>query len=120
MDYLDKLSDSELEFLNKMMNEYITGTFEKTKKGTYRKDNFHKTKEERKTCTDRNNARIRDLYTRAETFQNLVPIDDSLIDELYYQKEMSEKEEYLMEQRVNAYFENKKKLSKKQQKEPNK
>lgn len=79
MDYLDKLNEEELEWYNKFMNEYMSGMFPKDDKGNYKKDNFHKTRKERKTCTDRNNARKRDLF-----------IDLKLTNTINYEKDLDE------------------------------
>lgn len=59
-DYVDKLSDSEKEWLNKFTNEYVHASLD-TKK---LKKNLHNTQKLKKDCFDRNNARNRDIYTR--------------------------------------------------------
>lgn len=59
MDYLKKLDDAELKFMNQFMAEYVSGAFKKTEDGDYSKDNFHKTIEERRECYSRNNTRNR-------------------------------------------------------------
>lgn len=59
MDYLKKLSPEELEFMNKFMAEYVSGSFKKDENGEYSSDNFHKTQEERRECYTRNNTRNR-------------------------------------------------------------
>ena len=59
MDYLRKLNDSELEYLNKFMAEYVSGAFKKDDKGNYSKENLHKSLEERRECYNRNNMRNR-------------------------------------------------------------
>lgn len=59
MDYLKKLSDAELKFMNQFMAEYVSGAFKKDDNGEYSSDNFHKNPEERRECYTRNNARTR-------------------------------------------------------------
>jgi len=59
MDYLKKLNEEELKFLNQFMAEYVSGSFKKDAIGTYSDDNFHKTAEERRECYTRNNIRNR-------------------------------------------------------------
>jgi len=63
MDYLKKLDDAELQYLNKFMAEYVSGAFKKDENGEYSEDNFHKTAEERKECYTRNNTRNRCALT---------------------------------------------------------
>lgn len=57
-DYIKELSDEEKEFLNKFNEEYYGAVldYEDLSK------NFHNTKELKKDCTDRNNARNRCMY----------------------------------------------------------
>jgi hypothetical protein len=59
MDYLKKLNNEELEFMNQFMAEYVSGAFKKNENGDYSDENFHKTSEERKECYSRNNTRNR-------------------------------------------------------------
>jgi hypothetical protein len=59
MDYLKKLDDAELKFMNQFMAEYVSGSFKKDEEGDYSDDNMHKTPEERRECYTRNNARTR-------------------------------------------------------------
>lgn len=61
-DYLDQLSVEELEWLNKFMEEHNGANLD------YKnlKNNLHNTKELKKDCTDRVNARNRCLYTIAK------------------------------------------------------
>lgn len=59
MDYLKKLDDAELNFMNQFMAEYVSGSFKKDETGQYSSENLHKTDEERKECYSRNNIRNR-------------------------------------------------------------
>lgn len=59
MDYLKKLDDAELQYLNQFMAEYVSGAFKKTDDGEYSSANFHSTIEERRECYTRNNTRNR-------------------------------------------------------------
>jgi hypothetical protein len=59
IDYLKKLDDAELKFMNQFMGEYVSGAFKKTDNGEYSEENFHRTPEERRECYTRNNTRNR-------------------------------------------------------------
>jgi hypothetical protein len=59
MDYLKKLNDAELQFLNQFMAEYVSGAFRKSEEGGYSSSNLHQTPEERRECYTRNNVRNR-------------------------------------------------------------
>lgn len=59
MDYLKKLDDAELQYLNQFMAEYVSGAFKKTDDGEYSSANLHSTIEERRECYTRNNTRNR-------------------------------------------------------------
>lgn len=59
MDYLKKLTEEELKFMNQFMAEYVSGSFKKDEQGEYSKENLHKTMEERRECYTRNNVRNR-------------------------------------------------------------
>jgi hypothetical protein len=61
MDYIDKLNDSEKEWLNKVMGEYVGASFDKDNR-----KNIQKSKEHKKDSYDRNNARNRCILTRAK------------------------------------------------------
>lgn len=58
MDYLKKLDDAELKYLNQFMGEYVSGAFKKVG-DEYSDENMHKTVEERRECYTRNNTRNR-------------------------------------------------------------
>lgn len=82
MDYLHKLDDTkkivklpngemvtEKEYLSLFMNEWNNASVAKQSKS--KKNKFHRTAKQAKTCTDRNNDRNRDQYGRAKA-QNLM------------------------------------------------
>lgn len=82
MDYLNKLDDASLEFLNRAMGEYVSGAFKKEENGEYSEENLHKTQAERRECYTRNNVRNRCALTVANATGNTLHCDDisSLID----------------------------------------
>lgn len=59
-DYIDKLSPKEKAWLNKFTEEYTNASLDNDNK----QRNLHKTKELRKDCYDRNNARNRCILTK--------------------------------------------------------
>lgn len=59
-DYVNKLNDKEKDFLNKFSEEFINASFSAKGKP------LHRTKKMRKDCYDRNNARNRDILTKAK------------------------------------------------------
>jgi hypothetical protein len=65
-DYLGKLNDEELKFLNKFTGEYINAAINQEDKTT-----MHNTKRLRKDCYDRNNARNRDITTKTKMLNKL-------------------------------------------------
>lgn len=68
-DYLDKLNEEELDFLNKFAGEYINASVPKF-------GGLHRTKEEKSEVYGRNNARNRDLYSRSKAGAKLVYMED--------------------------------------------
>jgi hypothetical protein len=72
-DYLHKLSESELEWLNKFTEEYVHANLN-TKEP---KKNLHKTKKLRIDCYNRNNSRNRDVLTRGKVSNKLDGIDSA-------------------------------------------
>lgn len=59
MDYLKKLDEESLRYMNQFMAEYVSGAFKKDDNGDYSSENLHKTAEERRECYTRNNTRNR-------------------------------------------------------------
>lgn len=57
-DYLEKLSEEELDFLNDFCREYYSAHFKKDG------ESLHKTDEEKRDCYGANNARNRDMWTK--------------------------------------------------------
>lgn len=84
MDYLKKLDDAQLQYLNQFMAEYVSGAFKKDAEGGYSSDNMHKTVEERRDCYTRNNVRNRCGLTVSNATGNTIRTDDitSFIDSL--------------------------------------
>lgn len=86
-DYLHELSPEEKQWLSNVMEEWMSGNF------NHEGEIFHKTKEERKTCYDRNNARNRCMLSKAkatgmvqyevpENLQQMWTSEDDIIDSL--------------------------------------
>ena len=71
-DYLNKLSEKELEYLNKFTEEYVNASVN-TKNP---KKNLHKSKRLIKDCFDRNNARNRDVLTQQKAMGKHVYLDE--------------------------------------------
>jgi hypothetical protein len=86
-DYLHKLSPEELDWLNKFNKEYVSADLD-TKNP---RKNFHKNKKLKKDCYDRNNARNRDILTRAKASKQLLPYED-----LEEESQNKEYEDYLI------------------------
>ena len=71
-DYLHKLSDKELEWLNKFTEEYVHANLDTERP----RKNLHNTKAMRKDCYDRNNARNRDVLVRQKAQNKNIYLDD--------------------------------------------
>jgi hypothetical protein len=71
-DYLDKLDEKELEWLNKFTEEYVHASLDTERP----RKNLHSTKAMRKDCYDRNNARNRDVLVRQKAQNKNVYLDD--------------------------------------------
>lgn len=76
MDYLKKLNDAQLKFLNQFMGEYVSGAFKKTESGEYSDENMHKTVEQRRECYTRNNTRNRCGLTVSNAIGTTYRCDD--------------------------------------------
>lgn len=76
MDYIKKLPDAELKYLNQFMAEYVSGAFKKDEAGDYSKENLHKTVEERRKCYTRNNTRNRCGLTISNATGQTIRCDD--------------------------------------------
>lgn len=66
-DYYSGLSDEDKEYMSKFNEEYYGASLAKADAPETWDDDFHNTRKLRKECTDRNNARNRDLYTILHT-----------------------------------------------------
>ena len=90
-DYLHRLTDEEKKWLNKFTEEYVNASLNTEDLNL----NFHNTDELKKDCYRRNNARNRDILTRAKASGNHVSTDDLLVNKkslkLNYEKELLEK-----------------------------
>lgn len=75
IDYVDQLSEDEKEWLNEFLEEYVGADLD------FRnlKNNLHRTKRLKKDCTDRNNARNRDMFGFAKA-NGLLVSDEQLQD----------------------------------------
>lgn len=76
-DYLHKLSPEELDWLNKFNKEYVSASLNTESP----RKNLHRNKKLRKDCYDRNNARNRDILTRAKASNRLIDYE-KLIEEV--------------------------------------
>lgn len=72
-DYLDKLSDKELEWLDKFTGEWAGAALDTE----HPRRNLHKNKKLRKDCYDRNNARNRDVLSRSNVRKRTKNLDDA-------------------------------------------
>lgn len=70
--YMHKLNDKEKEWLNKFAEEYVIASSEALKSEN---KPLHRTKKLRKSCYDRNNARNRDILTKANASGKSVSIN---------------------------------------------
>lgn len=83
--YVGKLNKEEKEWLNKFMGEWNNADLD------YKKleNNLHNTPDLKKSCTDRNNARNRDIYARAKASGNLMALSDLEVKLLKEEKSMT-------------------------------
>lgn len=71
-DYLDKLDEKQLQWLNDFTEEEIIAAVDKNP----RKNRFNKTRKKVKECYQRNNARNRDVVSRQKAGKVLKYLDD--------------------------------------------
>lgn len=109
MDYLRKLEDSDLAYLNQFMAEYVSGAFKKTEDGDYSPDNLHKTQEERRECYNRNNVRNRCGLTisnaTGQTFRSdkIGDFMDSLTDTSDFQDSVNDLSDVVFDEYAGYY-----------------
>lgn len=70
-DYLGKLNESELTWLNKFTEEYVHASLNSKSP----KSNLHRNKKMRKDCYNRNNSRNRDVLTRGKVLNKIDGIE---------------------------------------------
>ena len=75
VDYVDKLSEAEQEWLNQFLDEYYDNSFYKYKNKGY----LHNTKELEKSCGTSNNVRRRDAYA-IKSCSGLLDYPDAKVD----------------------------------------
>lgn len=100
-DYVDKLTEDEKEWLNKFTEEYINASLDSVDL----EKNFHNTEDLKKDCYRRNNARNRDILTRAKASNNYVSTDEMVVEKKteketeevdYFEDELSDDFEHLL------------------------
>lgn len=74
-DYINKLSEEDKKWLNKFTEEYVNASLN----AENLTENFHNTKELKKDCYRRNNARNRDILTRAKASGNYISTDELMM-----------------------------------------
>lgn len=74
-DYIDRLSDTDKKWLNQFTEEYVNANLDRNNLS----NNFHNNIELKKDCDRRNNARNRDILTRAKASGNHVSTDELLM-----------------------------------------
>lgn len=74
-DYIDKLSDADKKWLNQFTEEYVNANLDRNDLSK----NFHNSIELKKDCDRRNNARNRDILTRAKASGNHISTDELLL-----------------------------------------
>jgi hypothetical protein len=73
-DYVEKLSEEDKAWLNKFTEEYVNASLDSENL----ENNFHCTDELKKDCYRRNNARNRDILTRAKASGTYISTDELL------------------------------------------
>lgn len=76
IDYIDKLSEDQKLYMSDFLEEYYGANLDFK---DLKNNRFHKTKEEKKHCTDRNNARNRCVYGIAKAGGKMN--NDNMIDD---------------------------------------
>jgi hypothetical protein len=91
-DYLAKLSDTELEFLNQFYKEHYNGSFTKDENGEFSKDNLLDASDSkvRKQIYLENNARNRDIFSTNKAMGTLMYLDHSTLEEVIESKQYTE------------------------------
>jgi hypothetical protein len=94
LEYADKLNQEEKLFLAKFMDEYNNAKLDYDNL----ENNLHNTKELKKACTDRNNARNRCIYTIEEAQGTLTLAgSDRELESIYYGSTEDNEEEATQE-----------------------
>ena len=70
--YVDQLNEEEKEWLNRFSEEYVCANFNHPGR------KLHRSQENRKMCTDRNNARNRDIFSREKAQGTMNYLEDIL------------------------------------------
>lgn len=70
-DYINKLSDKEKEWLSNFNEEYVSNNF------NHKGKKIHRKKKHKKSCSDSNNARNRDEYSKAKS-KNMLKHDSGI------------------------------------------
>lgn len=71
-DYINALSEKDKKWLNDFTEEYVNASLDSKNL----ENNFHNTNELKKDCYSRNNARNRDILTRAKASGSYVSLDE--------------------------------------------
>lgn len=81
-DYLDKLDEESLKFLNTFVGEWVGASFKKKSDTEYCESNLHKTSEQRKELYSNNNKRNHDIYTKKSCTKGLDRLTECQLDDL--------------------------------------
>jgi hypothetical protein len=74
-DYINNLTEEEKKWLNKFTEEYVNASLNTQDLSS----NLHNTDELKKDCYRRNNARNRDILTRAKAAGNYISTEELLV-----------------------------------------
>lgn len=69
-DYVDKLSESDKDWLNRFNEEYVNANFKHSGKKLHKSDTL------KRDCYNRNNHRNRDILTRAKASGSAIYLED--------------------------------------------